>query len=224
MVGTLLLILPFAFAGALSPMMLTEQTVLLATADGRRAAIRYAIGAALVLFAFVGLVTLFGRAISLPTEPTLSASLDVVLGVVLILVAALLVFLRRRALDPAREPGRKPRQFSIGPDRAFGFGVFSMATNVTTLALVVPAAKTIAASGVALPGRAVLVVALVAIAATPAWLPVALTGMAPGPAERALEWMRRLIELRGRQLVVSLLAGLGLFLVVRGLLGTFHPF
>lgn len=224
MVGTFLLILPFAFAGALSPMMLTEQSVLLATADGRRAAIRYAIGALVVLFLFVGVVTLFGRAIALPTEPSLSAALDIVLGVVLILVALLLVYLRKRALDRAREPKRNPRQFSVGLNRAFGFGVFSMATNVTTLALVVPAAKMIAASGLDLPGRAVLVVALVAIAATPAWLPVALTGMAPGPAERALEWMRNLIALRGRQLVVSLLAGLGLFLVVRGLLATFHPF
>jgi hypothetical protein len=95
-----------------------------------------------------------------------------------------------------------------------------MATNVTTLALVVPAAKIIAASGVDLPGRAILVALLVAIASTPAWLPVALTRVAPGPAERGLDWIRDLIEQRGRQLVVLLLVGLGLFLLVRGILGT----
>ena len=220
MLGTFLLIFPFAFAGALSPMMLTEQTVLLATADGRRAAARYALGASLVLLLFVGLVTLFGRAIALPSEPTLSSSLDIALGAVLLLVAALLVYLRRRALDPARDPGNSRREFSVGPHRALGFGAFSMATNITTLALVVPAAKIIAASGVALSGRVLLVVLLVAIAATPAWLPVALTRVAPGPAERVLDWIRDLIEQRGRQLVVLLLVGLGLFLIVRGILGT----
>ena len=220
MLGTFLLIFPFAFAGALSPMMLTEQTVLLATADGRRAAARYALGASLVLLLFVGLVTLFGRAIALPSEPTLSSSLDIALGAVLLLVAALLVYLRRRALDPARDLGNSRREFSVGPHRALGFGAFSMATNITTLALVVPAAKIIAASGVALSGRVLLVVLLVAIAATPAWLPVALTRVAPGPAERVLDWIRDLIEQRGRQLVVLLLVGLGLFLIVRGILGT----
>jgi len=220
LVGTFLLIFPFAFAGALSPMMLTEQTVLLATADGRRAAARYAIGATLVLLVFVGLVTVFGRAIELPSEPTLSASLDILLGAVLLLVAGLLVYLRRRALEPADRSDRQRREYSLGPHRALGFGAFSMATNLTTLALVVPAAKIIAASGVDLPGRGILVVLLVAIASTPAWLPVALTRVAPGPAERALDWIRDLIEQRGRQLVVLLLIGLGLFLLVRGILGT----
>lgn len=220
MVGTFLLILPFAFAGALSPMMLTEQTVLLATADGRRAATRYAIGAALVLLLFVGLVTLFGRAISLPSEPTLSSSLDIVLGLLLLGVAGLIVHLRRRALRSPGDHRKKDRQVSLGPHRALGFGAFSMATNVTTLALVVPAAKIIAASGVALAGRALLVLVLVAIAATPAWLPVALTRVAPGPAERALDWLGDLIEQRGRQLVVLLLVALGLFLVIRGVLAT----
>jgi threonine/homoserine/homoserine lactone efflux protein len=207
LVGTFLLIFPFAFAGALSPMMLTEQTVLLATADGRRAAARYAIGATLVLLFFVGLVTLFGRVIELPSEPTLSASLDILLGAVLLLIAGLLVYLRRRALQPDDRSDRQRRESS-------------MATNVTTLALVVPAAKIIAASGVDLPGRAILVALLVAIASTPAWLPVALTRVAPGPAERGLDWIRDLIEQRGRQLVVLLLVGLGLFLLVRGILGT----
>ena len=80
------------------------------------------------------------------------------------------------------------------------------------------------ASGRSLPsstGRALLVVVLVVIAATPAWLPVALTRLAPGPAERALDWLGDLIEQRGRQLVVLLLVALGSFLVIRGVVATF---
>ena len=218
MVGTFLLIFPFACAGALSPMMLTEQTVLLATADGRRAATRYAAGAALVLLLFVSLVTLFGRAISLPSEPTLSSSLDIALGLVLLMLAALLVYLRKHGLRSPGDPHRKGRQLSVGLRGALGFGAFSMATNITTLALLVPAAKIIAASGVDRPGRVVLILVVVAIASTPAWLPVALARVAPGPAERTLDWIRDLIEHRGRQLVVLLLVTLGLFLVIRGII------
>lgn len=200
-------------------MMLTEQTVLLATVDGRRASSRYAIGASFVLLLFVGLVTLFGRVISLPSEPTLSSSLDIALGLLLLVVAALLVYLKRRAL---RFPSshRAGRQLSVGPRRALGFGAFSMATNLTTLALVVPAAKIIAASGVERPGRVILVLVVVIIASMPAWLPVALAQIAPGPAERTLDWIRDLIEQRGRQLVVLLLVVLGLFLFIRGTVHT----
>lgn len=201
-------------------MMLTEQTVLLATADGRRASSRYAIGASLVLLLFVGLFTLFGRVISLPSEPTLSSSLDIALGFLLVVVAALLVYLKRRALRFPGKSHRAGRQLSVGPRRALGFGAFSMATNLTTLALVVPAAKIIAASGVDLPGRVILVLVVVIIASMPAWLPVALARIAPGPAERALDWIRDLIEQRGRQLVVLLLVVLGLFLVIRGTVDT----
>ena len=69
MIGAFLLALPFALAGALSPVMLTQQVFLLATADGRRAAARYAIGATLTLYAFTALVTFFGSAIELPAQP-----------------------------------------------------------------------------------------------------------------------------------------------------------
>jgi len=220
LLGTLLLIIPFGFAGALSPMMLTEQTVLLTTADGRRAATRYAIGAAAVLVVFVSALVFFGRAISLPSEPSLSATLDILLGLLLISSGVALQLLEKRR----REIGRKDVLASapkpaIGPSRAFGFGAFSMATNFTTLALMIPAAKLIAGSDVFLPGRVTLSVILIAMASTPAWLPVVLTALAPGPAERGLNALGSLIQRRGRQLVAALLLVLGAFLVIRGVIG-----
>ena len=120
---------------------------------------------------------------------------------------------------------RQPREHKehrarreIGPGEALGFGVFSMATNFTTLALVVPAAKEIASSDLELAGRAVVIAVLVMLASMPAWLPVALTAVAPGAAERGLLAIGDLIERRGRLLMVLVFAGLGLLLVVRGIL------
>lgn len=205
-------VVPLGLAGALSPVMLTEQTVLLAGPGGRRAAGRYATGAALALLIFTGVLVLCGRSISLPQEPHLDATLDLVLGTLLLALAALLRRGRPRA------PRRPRARAQVGPRAALAFGVGAMATNLTTLALVVPAAKEVAASDLGLAGRAAVVVVLVGLASAPAWVPVALTAVAPGPAERALRAVADLIRRRGRLLTVWLLAAFGVLLDLRGLL------
>lgn len=212
MLQVLGVVVPLGLAGAVSPVMLTEQTVLLSRPDGRRAAALYAAGAALTLLIFTSIIVAFGRAITLPKEPHLNATLDLVLGGVLL---ALAVVLRLRR---PREPKARAARRELGGSAALAFGVVSMATNVTTLALVTPAAKEIAASDLGLTGRAVLVVALVALASTPAWSPVALTEVAPGPAERGLRAFAGLIMRHGRLLTVVCLAAFGALLVLRGII------
>ena len=91
-----------------------------------------------------------------------------------------------------------------------------MATNFTTLALMLPAAKEISAADVDLPGRAFLALVLVGLASIPAWVPVALSLVAPGPVERGLGAIQTLVDRHGRAAVVVLLAAAGLFFVVRG--------
>ena len=204
-------VIPLGIAGAFSPVMLTEQTVILARPDGGRAAARYAAGATVTLLVFTTLLVLFGRGISLPQEPHLDATLDLVLGAVL-LGLALLLRLRRSREPKAHRPRRE-----LDRHAALAFGVVSMATNVTTLALAVPAAKEIAASDLGLASRGVLVVALVVLASTPAWSPPALTRLAPGPAERALGAIAALIDRRGRAITVLCVAAFGVLLVARGI-------
>ena len=121
MPAALAVVLPLGLGGAVSPVMLTEQTVLLAGPGGLRAATRYATGVLGTLLVIVGALVLFGRAIAPPTEPRLDATLDLVVGA------------------------------------ALPFGVFSMATNFTTLALLVPAAKEISSSESSPAARLVLV-------------------------------------------------------------------
>ena len=82
MLAALAVIVPLGLGGAVSPVMLTEQSVLLAGPHGGRAGVRYAAGVVLTTFVIVVAIVLFGRAISLPTEPHLDATLDLVVGLV----------------------------------------------------------------------------------------------------------------------------------------------
>ena len=218
MLATLALVVPLGLAGAVSPVLLTEQTVLLAGPGGARAGVRFAAGAALVLLIIVCTLVLFGRAISLPTAPKLNATLDLILGLALLVVAVVVREVdRRRAAGAGAGPDDKEPSSPHRSQAAFPFGAFSMATNFTTLALMAPAAKEISTAGVDIAGRAVLVLVLVGLATIPAWLPVALVRVAPGPAQRILAALQMLIARHGRTAVVVLLGAGGLFFVVRGI-------
>ncbi len=217
MVAAFAVILPLSLGGAVSPMMLTEQTVLLG-ASGRRAANLFALGATLTLLALVLLLVLLGGAIELPTAPKLNATLDIVLGVALLLLGAA-VHLHGERLLPTRaeRPAGGRRSLATNPAAAFPFGAFSMATNFTTLALVVAIAKEISAADVDAAGRALLVGAVVAICSTPAWLPLDTSKLAPRAGRRALDGAHRLIAAHGRLGLTLLLLLAGLFLLARGL-------
>ena len=220
MLAALALVIPLGLGGAISPVMLTEQTVLLSGPDGGRAAVRYAAGVVLTTFVIVVAIVLFGRAISLPSEPHLDATLDLVLGLVLVNVAVLvLVSGRRRGGSPSRK-GRDDRGASGSRQAraAFAFGVFAMATNVTTLALIAPAAKEISRADVEIAAEAVLVLVLVGLVSMPAWVPLVLTRVAPGPSQRGLAAVRDQIARRGRGFTVGLLSAAGLFFIARGLI------
>lgn len=214
MLGALAVIVPLGLAGSISPVMLTEQTLLLAGRGGRRSAVYYAIGVAVTLLVIVGSIVFFGQAISLPTEPHLDAALDLLLGAILLGVARLVFVLGQRRRGP-----RTRSDSRAGPRRAPAallFGAFSMTTNVTTLVLMAPAAKEIASAAVGVAGRLLLVLLLVGLASGPAWAPIALTAMAPGPGGRALGVLRSLIARHGRTVMIALFAVAGVFFGGRG--------
>ena len=101
---------------------------------------------------------------------------------------------------------------------AFPFGVFSMATNVTTLALIAAAAKEISKADAEIAAVVVLVIVLVVLVTTPAWVPVGLTRIAPGTSQRALGALREQIARHGRAITVGLLGDAGVFFIGRGFL------
>lgn len=212
MLQLLALIIPLGLAGAISPMLLTEQTVILSGPNGARTGRIFAIGAVGTLLAFVCVLVVFGRSISLPKTPHLDATLDAVIGALLIALALFLHLRRTKQVEA------KPPRGAMDSRAALTFGMFSMATNFTTLALIVPACKEIAASNVDLAERFVVALVLVALASIPAWLPLALTAVAPGPANRGLKAFGDCIQRSGRLATVILVALVGVFLLARGIL------
>lgn len=216
MLQALSLILPICLAGAISPVLLTEQTVLLAGPGGRKAARGFAVGAVGTLLVIVLVLVFFGHVIELPKRPTLSASLDIVFGVALLLAGAALHGVGRvRARTP--EERKAPRE--ARPEAALPFGIFSMATNFTTLALVFVIAKQIAAADVSTVERLVLILAPVVICSLPAWAPLAVTRAAPRTGEAALKALGDFIDRHGRTAIVVLLAVAGVYLLQRGVFG-----
>lgn len=213
MLHLLFVLVPLGLAAAVSPVMLTEQTVLLAGPEGRRTGLLYVVGTTTVLVILVGLVLVVGQSLSLPRTPHLNASLDLVLGGLLVALAVVLRLWRPRDHETQRRSHER-----MSPSAALAFGVFSMATNVTTLALVVPAAKEIAASHLAVWESLIAAALLVVLGCLPAWGPVALGSVAPETAGSLLGGLEALIQRRGRLLVVLLIAAAGGFLVIRGVI------
>lgn len=212
LLNLLAVVVPLGLAGAVSPMLLTEQTVMLSRPEGRKLGRLFALGAIFVLAVLVVVLVLFGRSIRLPKTPHLDAQLDVVIGFALLALAA---WLRLR-----KTPEKPPKQRE-GSDRgaggAFVFGCFAMATNFTTLALMVPAAKEVASSHLELAGRAAATLVIIALASIPAWLPLALTRIAPTRADRALEGLSSLTSRHGKQIGFWALVAAGAYFAIRGI-------
>ena len=89
-----------------------------------------------------------------------------------------------------RPPKPKPSEPDAKPTtvaRSFLLGAGGMATNVTTLALYVPALALIASSGLPLGQRALAGLIILLIALMVAWVPLLLTALIPGVEPAAAE-------------------------------------
>lgn len=204
-------VVPLGLSAAVSPVMLSEQVMIVGGQRGRRTGSLFALGTVLVLLVVVVLVSLVGRSVRLPQAPHLDATADIVLGVVLLGSALVLARVRRGS-----PPGGQPQvRISMSPATALGFGLFSMATNVTTLTLIVVAVKDVMATDPAAGAAAVALAVLIALAAIPAWAPV-LLALLPGRSTVALAALSDQVSRRGRGLAVLVLLAVGAFLVVRG--------
>jgi hypothetical protein len=229
--SALALVVPLGLAASVSPILLTEQTVLVASPNGRRKGTAFATGAVLVLLVVTVVVALLGRSVRLPSEPRLDARLDLVLGAAVLGLAAVVARWRpgrsaspgSAAAPPAARRSRTPgpsraSRGSLGPLAAFGFGVFSMVTDFTTLAIVVVAARDIAAASWGTAVTLVAVLLLVALASAPAWAPVVVSVLPSPSARRALSAVSTFFDRQGRRLAVVVLDLVGVVLVVRGVL------
>ncbi len=169
-----------------------------------------AAGAALPLTILAFLAVGLGVSISLHASPKVKPIVDIAFGLAL---AGLGV----RALRSQPKP--KPAQEqSTSVGRAFVVGCLAMATNVTTIALFIPAMKLIAVAGVDDADKAVAGAAVFAITLAVLLLPLAATVFAPQASGKALDGLGSWMQAHQRAINVALSFGFGLYLLVKGVL------
>ena len=186
----------------------------LATLTGPRRLARggaLALGAALPLAIFAAIAAAVGSSASTREPSDVKPILDIVFGVVLVAIGA-----QRLGSQPKEKTEKKEHHASVG--RSFAIGFAAMATNVTTLALFVPAMKLIAAADVSSGSKAVAAAIVFAITLTVVLVPLALTALAPVTAGRLLDRLGGWMHEHQRGISVVLAFGFGLYLLVKGVL------
>jgi Sap, sulfolipid-1-addressing protein len=203
-------VVPLAAAAAISPVVFLVQ---LTTLTGPRPIAR---GAALLAGAAIVLIVLstIGVALggtSFSSNDTLKATLNIVLGALLIAVG--LRALLKPPKPKAAEPDAKPK--TVG--RAFLSGAAAMGSNVTSFALYIPALALIAGSGLPLGQRGLAALIILLITLAVAWVPLLLAATVPAASSRLLPALGHWMTENDRWLQVVLGFGFGIWLVVKGI-------
>lgn len=213
---TLLATVPLALGAAVSPAVLVAVVALLAS-GGRRVAAAFVAGAATFTATFTAACWLVLRThaigVASGAHPHRAATIDLVLGVLLVLWGLLRV-VRRKPTATTTAP-KPPRH--LGGPAAFGFGFVAMATNVSSLPLLFLAARVVAHADLG-TAEAVIVLAIdVVIALSLAWIPLMLACVAPSASTRILDSVHRFLVDHGRTLLTVVLLVLGPYLVIHAL-------
>lgn len=173
-------IVPLVLLAAVSPVIFVNAFTV-ASRGGVPAAARFTVGNAIVLVGLgmlgMGLIGVGSAAAA--TRELESRGVDAVIAVVMFALGAWFArtwWRERHAAAPRVSPRPRPRGGPSRMDTAglVGFGVFSMATNFTTIPLALASAQRIGASSLPTTGRLALWLAATAIISAPAWLPAVL--------------------------------------------------
>jgi len=222
--GLLLQVLPLAIAAAVSPTVFAAAVLILSSPyhPKTKATAMLAGGAVPFIVIGLGLIGLFRRLqLRLPPFriPVLSARLDIAFGLVLIAVAIRLLL---RAPTIAERGSSQAAGAAASRDahalRFFAFGVWSMGTDLTTIALFVPAAHAIAAASVPVLGKIAVFVVVVAVILSPILIPLIVALVAPDDVERVLAPIGEFARKHTRDAVLALVAIFGAYLLTRGVL------
>lgn len=214
--NTLARVLPLALGAAVSPTVLIVMLVVLSGPNRPRArGAMLALGGCIVLLGLTALgLTLLGHGVTNRSASNpLYAWIDIGFGVLLLLAGI-------RALVAAPEPSKPPAEDGgDGPARLgrfFGLGVVVMLTNVTTIALYLPAMKVVAVSGLSAADQAVILGIALAITGVALWVPLLPDVLAPRTADRVLGGMHRFMTVHQRAITVVVCFGFAAYLGLKG--------
>jgi threonine/homoserine/homoserine lactone efflux protein len=212
--------LPLVLIAAVSPVLFLNASRVVEAA-GIWAGLCFAGGAVLCLVA-LGIPTmgLMGAATSrLVAAELASRGVDLTLALVLITYGVWQVARsRRNRTAKGASPTNKDEALPTGGRALFAAGLLGMVTNFTTLPLYLSVAQRIGTVAVPWWGRALLLVLVIVVVATPAWLPVGLRAVAPAHSRIRAETRRRIQTATQRISIGACFVGGALIIwhVVRG--------
>jgi len=209
-------VLPLALGAAFSPTVLAISLLILSGPHGRaRMGIFTVTNVATLAAIGVAWVFLLKHSTAggdSASKDAATATVDTTLGMILLIIGA------RAAL---REPRAKEQHDTSEAEPALGkyalLGVVMMLSNLTTLALFLPAAKEIAIAGVSAPQRIGVLAMLVVIATVTAWGPLLMSVAAPTAADRVLSSLDRFTTRHAKAITVTVCFGFGAYLIVKGM-------
>lgn len=211
----LLHVLPFALAAAVSPTYVPVATAILDTLDGRTKLAAYLGG---WLVAVMALGYTFASLAGLPGasgDLTVQASVQVAIGLAMILVAGLTFFMRDRTrakaptVPPERTRNQQLASYASG-------GLSGMLMNVTALIPLAAAAGEIAKATVVFGDKVASAGLLVVFATLPVALPLAIALLMPRSAKRVLETASDWCVRFGAQTASAVLLLVGAWVVAGG--------
>jgi hypothetical protein len=209
----------FGALAAISPSALFVMAVFLASANPKRTALAYVLGAMLMTVAMAAAVLLVIRVAGLDQPRHRDPRYELRLALGILALAAAFVTARRkpRVPDPEKQATGFISRLTAHPGPVTAF--------VAGLILFIPSATFIAAVQVVATARAAVVATVVALLIVVlltlliVWLPLLTFLAAPERTTRALavanDWLRE----HGRMIVVAALAAVGAVLVLNGCLG-----
>jgi len=207
-------VVPLAAGAAISPSILTIELVTIGgeVAPLRRGwAIAVGYAAGLLAWGIVALALTRGVGGS-GAEPEWTAVVRLAAAAALV-IAGVLTLMHEPSDKPPRQLGLKKPSLSI----FFGAGAAVMLTNVTSLALFLPAVHLIGVSDLEIADRAVAFAIVAAITAIPALTPPLAVSVVGAPAERGLKAMNAWL-VRHRQIVgAAVCFGFAIVLAVQGI-------
>ena len=219
MSNPIITVLPYAVGAMISPFVLTVQALILAS--GIQPKLRgwvYVLGCmAFTLTFIVAVYAGLSRLSVAQSKPSpVLQGIEVSLGI-LLLVLAVRVFTHKKRLGDEHESRVQQMIKTAKPWSFFVVGLAVMATNLSSLIIIIPGVRAVQETQAAFPLQVVAILIILLCTLMPALLPVGLATVFGTHADTLLAWLNHFVAKNTRIITAAICVLLAVFLFVGAL-------